>query len=239
MSRSLLAGLAVAGLLSVGAASVHAAITFVDATDGAGANTALAAGGTFTPATASTASQWRFRSGFGNGPGIYESNGSVVNSDAPRLATTITGLTPGASYNIFAMFVSPDDLNQSWAVRAGLVNLPGDLQLFTGTNATTSTNPLPTATVATLAQASDFSNTVLVTDSGNRKLFEAPLGATTADINGNVVVYVDDFVATTVNNRTWYDGVGFSSAAAPEPASLSLAGIGAASLLLRRRRTVV
>ena len=59
-----------------------------------------------------------------------------------------------------------------------------------------------------------------------RFLWQASLGMAVADANGQAQVFVDDYVLSggappagsqTVNNRNWYDGVGYELV--PEPAS--------------------
>ena len=99
-------------------AALAAPITYVDATDGAAGNTALAAGGVWTaavdPAATGTDNLWRKRS-FGNGASIFETSGQgTPTDDAQRLVTTISGLAPGQPYKLYAFFWSPNDVNQQW-----------------------------------------------------------------------------------------------------------------------------
>jgi len=67
----------------------------------------------------------------------------------------------------------------------------------------------------------------------SRYLWQAGVGTAVADANGEAFVYIDDYVLAggappngpqTVNNRTWFDGVGYERI--PEPNSLLLAAIG-------------
>ena len=198
-------------------------ITYVDATSGAAGNTAFAADGIFTPTTnaSGTDGLWRLRT-LGNDATAFESGGDIStpgsalngdSEDCPRLATTITNLSPGASYNIYAYFWSATDSPENWRIRASLTNSPGDLPLFTR-----SSQPA--------AVAGDFTVAPLLAES-NRILFQAPLGIGIADANGSVVVYVDDDPAsrTNVTNgwefRSWYDGVGYAPVAPQAPMGLT------------------
>lgn len=193
-------------------------ITYLDATSGAGGNTALAAGGTFTPSAASSGTDglWRLRT-LGNAATTFESGGDIStagnaaggnNEDAPRLVTTIFGLTPGRRYGVYAYFWNAS--GQTWRIRAGLTNNLGDLALFTA-----STEPA--------AVAGDFTVAPLLVEA-DRTLKQASLGETTADGSGTVKVYLDDDPAVRIGlggawaYRTWYDGVGY---AALTPGSLS------------------
>jgi len=105
------------------------AITYVDATDGAAGNTALAAGGVWTPpidpAATGTDNLWRKRTGLANGSTVYEASGQgTPTDDAQRLVTTISGLNPGEQYSLYVFFWSPNDNVQQWLLRTNLTN-PG------------------------------------------------------------------------------------------------------------------
>ena len=57
-----------------------------------------------------------------------------------------------------------------------------------------------------------FANSVLIQE-GNRTMYETVLGQFTADLNGEIDVYVDDLEGPqSTSNRTWYDGVGYELA---------------------------
>lgn len=193
-------------------------ITYLDATTGVGGNTALAAGGVFTPSTAASGTDglWRLRT-LGHNATAFESGGDISTAgnaaggnseNSPRLATTISGLSASRRYAVYAYFWNAS--GQTWRLRAGLINSSGDL-------------PLYTATTEPSASASDFTTAPLLVEA-DRTLKQANLGETTTDGSGNIKVYLDDDPEVRIGlagawaNRTWYDGVGY---AALTPGSLS------------------
>jgi len=275
------AALAWMAALLFSAPAGQAAITYVDATSGVSGNTALAGGGAFTPPLNGNTvfdNNWERRDGgLGNGGDIFETSGegaavSPTGENAPRLVTTITGLTPTAQYQLYAFFWSPNDINQSWSLRAGLANLGGDIPSFGRLNndgvnnatglvaADNDSFPVipdtfapfpalgpadfanPGSLIATTQQQGTPAKTVIVNSA--RFLWQASLGTAVADGSGQVQIFIDDYVLTggappagsqTVNNRTWYDGVGFEIV--PEPASVALLALAAPLFAgLRRRR---
>jgi hypothetical protein len=278
--RSLVSLMAVLTLVGAGIHGALAApITYVDATDGAGGNTALAAGGVWNPTTSSTDTGvdniWRKRSGLANGGTVYEASGQGGPAGAPpsenaeRLVTTISGLTSGQSYKLYAFFWSPNDINQQWLLRAGLTNSGGDLDSWTRLNndavnnsagvvvASGSSFPITPDHLAPFPAmgAADFANPAALlsgtaTQAGktviaesSRYLWQAAVGTAVADANGEAKVYIDDYVlsggipptgAQTVNNRTWFDGVGYELV--PEPATLVVLFLGLPVLALGRQR---
>jgi hypothetical protein len=228
-----------AAALTVGvwATPAGAAIIYVDATDGAAGNTALApsaGGGVWTTNTTDTVDAiWRFRTGFGLAPTatsppsgagsvttggagtVYESTGNTATpDDVPRVVTTVSGL-PSDTYNVYVYFWS-DQSNSPWRVRAGLTDDPNPLSLYLGSN-TPSGTPTPVN---------------IATDSGGRIFYQVLLGQQTGT---SLSVFVEDGPATGGTSRTWYDGIGYESAI-PEPASLAALGLGGLALLHRRRR---
>ena len=197
-------------------------ITYVDATAGVGGNTVLATGGTFTPsaATSGTDGLWRLRT-WGNSATTFESGGDIStagnaaggnNEDTARLTTTLSGLTPGARYNVYAYFWNAS--GQSWRVRAGLTNNVGDLPLYTG-----STEPT--------AVAGDFVTAPLVVEA-DRNLKQAHLGTALADNVGQIKVWLDDDpavrlgLASAWSFRTWFDGVGYALVPPATPTATNL-----------------
>ena len=82
-----------------------------------------------------------------------------------------------------------------------------------------------------------------VIEQSARFLWKASVGTAIADAGGQAKVYIDDFVLSggapptgnqTVNNRTWYDGVGFELV--PEPSALLMMLFAAPAMVVRRKR---
>ncbi len=205
--------------------SVHAAITYVDATT---SNTIATdgdpAGSGWQTGSDNGSGLWELRA-FGNSGSIFEAQGdSAFNTevDHEALTTTITGLTAGASYNVFVYFWSNPD---TWEIDAGLVQ--GSLTEFT--------------TSSPAASAGDFVVAPLITE-GPRTLYQGALGLGVANGSGALSVFVDDGDLNTgadvinAGSRSWYDGVGYELVAIPEPSSLFLAFASLAALALVRRR---
>jgi len=148
---------------------------------------------------------WQFRTGFGNGGGIFASHAS---SNSPMLRTTISGLTADETYEVAVCFwVAGNGTpvgNQEWDIRAGLA-----------TDAMTNIRHNTAGVVRLDTSAITFSNSVIVTEA-DRRLFKYVIGTASADGDGNLLVYVDDLPGN--DDRTWYDGLAFSSLAPPEPA---------------------
>ena len=234
---------ACAGCLVAASLVAHAsaAITYVDATDGAAGNTAVApsaGGGVFNTSGAlnnqgpANDGLWDVRA-FANNTTIYQNVGTGANSDNAQRLVTTTGLASG-TYNVYAYFWS--DNSNMWRIRADLADTsPGDLplympggagvtQFYTGADATVLSDTLA---------PNPFTTPVMIAE-GNRRLYQASLGQVTGT---SISVYIDDGPATVFNERTWYDGIGYELI--PEPASLSLlvmAGIGIAMSARRRSR---
>lgn len=219
---------AAAAALALMSTPAVAAISYVEAS---GSTTTLANGDAYTPTTSTinNDNEWSLR-GLGNSATVYTANDNNADpgEDAPTLRTTISGLAPNATYQVFAYFWaaggdSPGG-NQQWDIQAGLNE--GDLTFFDHNNATNlgdaSTGVDPTTY---------FTNTspeVIVAES-DRRLYEASIGSAVADNNGEIGVFIDDAPGNV--NRTWYDGVGV----VPEPGSAVLGLVGLVGVLRRRR----
>jgi hypothetical protein len=211
-----------------------AAVTYVDATSGAGGNTTLADGSTFSPplnGTTGVDNNWEQRTTFGSGGNIYESGGEQI-ENAPELRTRLSGLTPGVQYTIYIHFWDPGSTTEDWNIRAGFTSNPGANTLYSAADATVE---LGGATAAVLASTLTYTTAPTIFLEGGRNLLAGLVGTATADGSGQIDIYFDDLPnGTTVNRRTWYDGVSFE--AVPEPGSCLLSLVGLAALLRRRRR---
>lgn len=235
-------GMACLAMACLLVASRRAAATtvYVDATHGAG-NTEVAAsagGGTFNPSGPldnqgpANDGLWDLRA-FGNSGTIYQNAGTgAVVDDAQRLVTSVP--VPAGTYNVFAYFWS--DNSNAWRLRAGLTDgalplyVPGDAgvtQFYTGSDATVLSSTL---------SPNPFTSNVMIAE-GNRRLYQIALGQTTGS---SITVFVDDMGADQVefNQRSWYDGIGYTLV--PEPAAGGLAILAMAGLTgaMRRRGAV-
>ncbi len=212
-------------------------VTYVDAqhtNPAANGYTTLATGGVFTPAPELPApgadNKWRLRQNVGTGGSIYESNGEA-REDAPRLATIIKGLEPGAQYDVYGYFWSIGTDN--WRLRAshqnpgtgnlpsfigndtfgsGSIHAPAVNRLYSGSGAYNLAPLDGHADANGLADNGFFAsgNGIVRIAEGGRDLYQASLGQATADSNGRIAVFIDDFANEISSYRTWYDGVGYA-----------------------------
>ena len=151
---------------------------------------------------------------FGNGSSNnWFEAGREGAEDAPQLRTRATGLEDG-TYDIFAYFWWADGANQDYFLGTALTNNPaGGLPLYS-----VDVDAVASAGV-TLAEASQFASSVMVTSS-DRRLYEVSLG--TVQVSGGILdVYIDDVGD---NSNVWYDGIGYQAAtgAALEPVIQSI-----------------
>ena len=229
--------LAAATLVSTASAQ----IVYVDATDGAAGNTAIApsaGGGVFTPVqppgTQGPANDglWDVRA-FGNNASIYQNagTGAGVDTNAVRLATSVSGL-PLNSYDVYVYFWTDSSLN--WRIGASLNDTPGQLMLYQagGADVTQFYSGADATVFSSTLSPNPFTADVMVAE-GNRRLLQAHLGSVTG--TGFSVFVEGDLSMTSFDQRTWYDGIGY--AVVPEPASAALFGLGALVFVLRRRRS--
>lgn len=213
--------------------SAHAAITYVDATDGTGGNTRatgeLQSNTTWVGPNAASGNetQWNKRL-FGNGVTTYQGWHAVTPSDPstdtlPELTTRITGLASN-TYDIWVFFWDSTGGN-TWNISAGLAS--GALTTYSFDGQGNTTAPVDAETLSFTAP------TILTRDgNGARTLYGVKLGQATVSGGSDVEVFVGNTGGGS-GNRTWYDGVGFE--VVPEPSTALLGGLGAL-LLLRRRR---
>lgn len=195
------------------ATSGHADLTYVDAST---TNTTLATGGAFNPplnGTTGNDNNWEQRTVFGSGGNIFESGGEQPAENAPELKTTLTGLTPGASYKLHVLFWDPTSTGEDWNIRAGTTSNPGANTLFSAADSTVELG----STASVLASTLTFATAPTIFAETSRALLAAPLGTFTANGSGQIAVYIDDRnAATNVNFRTWYDGLAWELTA-PAP----------------------
>lgn len=174
-------------------------IVYFDAETGAGGNTARAGDGNVDAWWTSTLASdglWGKRAfGFdqngvlnGAAKDIYEGTGnSTTGEDCVMIVTTITGLTPGATYKVDVVFWSSN--TQNWNIRAGFAI--DSLTLYDRTGSL--------GTAGTLMPGYH---------DADRDPYSGLVGYATADTNGEIKVYIDDLSpGTNWNDRSWYDGL--------------------------------
>ncbi len=220
------------------AATADGALVYVDAASGVGGNTTLADGSVFTPplnGTTGADNNWEQRTVFGSSGNIFESGGENVTEDAPEIRTTITGLTPGNLYEVYANFWDPTSTTEDWSLRAGLASNPGANTLFSAADATVELS----STAAILASTQTFTTAPTIFLESSRALLAASLGVIAANASGEIAVYVDDLpTSLNVNRRTWYDGVSYGPAPVPEPSSVLLIGLAFGAAIAARRKSI-
>ena len=185
-------------------------VTYVDALAGLSGNTRLSAGTVFSPplnGTTGADNDWEERTVFGSSGNIFESGGEA-SENAPELEASIGGLIPGLRYRIHTFFWDATGSSEHWNIRAGFNSAPGSNTLFAAADGAPGLN----ATPGVLASTLDYTNAPTLFIEGNRFLHAALIGTNTADANGMIKVFVDD-KPTTIggNNRTWFDGLGYTA----------------------------
>lgn len=191
-----------ATMLALSAVTAEAQVTYVDADTSnqpGTTNTTWADGSAFTPpmmgGTVPADNQWWERTGFANGGDILAVNGG---SDVPVIRTTISGLTPGASYDVFVYYWWADTFgNGQWDLGAGFTQ--AGITHFLYDDGSPITTP--------------FANGPILIVEGNRDMYEYYVGCTNATPAGTIDVYIDDNPGN--DDRSWYDGVGTASSSCP------------------------
>lgn len=148
---------------------------------------------------------------------VFASGGRGA-ENAPELVQTLSGLSSGTSYDVYAVYWSP--ANADWSVRAGFSSNPGGNQAFNRFG--TFPDETETAIAGTLASTAvwspvpDGDTDNPFTTAGNLDLYIARIGAQSATPAGEIDVFVDDLsvseFATTDIFRTWYDGLAYVEA---------------------------
>lgn len=188
--------------------SLHAQLTYLDAIDGSNGNTTLSNGSVLDATDTTGATTWRQRDNidFGSQATIFEGI-----EPSPEIRTRISGLTPGASYRVYVHFWDTGSLTEDWNVRAGFNS--GNLSTFAReAGAVAGAIACPLSSTLTYSTAPSLFGPV-----SNRDNLAALLGVALANGVGQIDVFIDDFGSTSVNTRTWYDGVSYELVAPPAP----------------------
>lgn len=217
--------------MTMGIVASQAAITYVDAEEGASGNT-YATGGSLGDtswvggATSNAIEdQWSLRTGFATDSTIFQGRHSLSPDDMPELTTEITGLADG-DYDVWVFFWDASGSN-TWTIDAGLTS--GALTTYSADGPGNTTAPVATSTLS-------FTNTPSPTED-DRIFYGVNLGQATVTSGSTIDVFIDNLTGGNSNTRTWYDGVGFEAVVpVPEPSSTALLGLGGLALIIRRRR---
>ncbi len=217
-------GLLVFALLTVGAGRMSLAqgLVYQDADDGffGGGNLSTVSGAPLSDALDSIAfanddDKWGTREFSTDGVALQ----SWPTEDAPELIQTLSGLTPGSSYDIYAVFWTAN--SEYWGVRAGLSSGPTTNPYFSFGSATIGSTTTVTGTPSIMAHweslppdngnANDGLQGIFA--EGNRDMRMGLVGTAVASGAGEVDVFIDDLVAPGGGSvRTWYDGLAYVQA---------------------------
>jgi hypothetical protein len=236
----------------------HGAITYVDALSGTGGNTRVTGGlqsdtsWLLDNVSTTDADQWSLRTGSGTNGTIFQAMPNGTPAAIPQLTTTISSLTDGETYKVWAFF--QDNVGdasspfQNWVISAGLTTSldttywAPDQPVASHNSATPvlGTGGTGTITTTNVSEAVDLSYSgtppTFTEGSGEglRSLYAVYLGEVTLAGGTEINVYVDMLIAGSSGaTRVWYDGVGYEMV--PEPSTALLGGLGLFSLLRRRR----
>lgn len=237
-----------AALIALGAVTAQAQFTYVDAIDfsnhpnsptldpsgGAGApfwqeNTFVAGGGPFVTDLGNGTSNWRYRNTGPAGP-LFGTSGYAARrgENDPPVFTTIGGLTSGNTYTI-KLYGGWTTANNTWGLSYSLAG---------GTwSSTVDRDTIITAAGLGFNQGwVDAADTwIAPSEASGDSRGNIIIGTAVADINGEIQVGVQGWPNTS-GERGVYDGVAWAPGVVPEPTTFALAGLGAAALLIFRRR---
>ena len=129
-----------------------------------------------------------------NGGTVWETDGTSDEVTEP-LVTTLT-LPPG-TYNFYGLFHNNNSNKGFWDV-AFRVGSTGDFTIFDKTNA-----------MLASANAREFVSPI-ATRAGVQWLLIAPLGQYEVDESGTISFYINGPDGTSRDDRTWFDGIGWS-----------------------------
>lgn len=160
-----------------------------------GANTTLADGsGIFQPAAnAGSSPDWTWRP-FGNGGAVLQATGP---GERPELVTSASGFE---SFEKVAVSVAFWSDQATWGVRAGLSSANNENPFFD-----------PDSPETVLGETLNWTAAPML-EEGNRLLYTAFVGNAVADWSGKIQVFIDDLPTTSVNRRTFYDGLAVGDA---------------------------
>jgi hypothetical protein len=197
-------------------------LTYVDANANPFGGDINLAGDAFALSSNAVDQHWGLRA-FGAGGSIYESGGAGA-EDAPEITQTVTGLTPGTSYDMYAVFWSSDASAANWMQRAGVA--PGVNTLYDRLGPVIGAPTAVPATYATSAvwdvlPAFPLRPGATQFHEDDRSMLLGKAGTVVADGSGNAVVYLNDLPGSG-NTRSFFDGVAYAPAGTPIALTLTI-----------------
>lgn len=208
------------GSLVLGTAMTQGAISFVSV---ASDLSNISPSASVTTTDSKLDNLWRQRNGFGEGD-ITVLEGWDVDENVGVLTMTLTGLSAGQTYDIYANYIRFGAGADADGNRGGI---SGSLN---GTDFTVFNDAGGTAGDVGYAELTGHADT-------DRVGMRGYLGTAVANGAGEVVLYIDDDgLDGSIQERVWFDGASYELAAVPEPTSAALIGMAGLAFVLRRRR---
>jgi hypothetical protein len=214
-----LLGLAMMAVVTANTAFADMIGAYVEAEGGAGGNSVNAADGDdgnwYSYTNSSTDNYWCLRtgqSGYGDND-VFEADGTS-NENVPTIKTTITGLTPGLTYELRVIYASENVSTTDWDIGAGLA--------------------ADSLTTYHWGDGVSEETGLVLEDRGNNDLvlqMQILLGTAVASSAGEISAFVDKI---TSGGRARYDGLTYLEV--PEPATIGLLAVGGALAVFRRKR---